>query len=56
MNATPGAARIFRGGSWNARPGIIFAAMRMGNLANLRERSLGFRLALAPQIIGVPAL
>jgi formylglycine-generating enzyme required for sulfatase activity len=50
VHSSPGAHRVFRGGSWNARPGIIFAAMRMGNLANLRERGLGFRLALAPQI------
>jgi formylglycine-generating enzyme required for sulfatase activity len=48
VHDAPGAHRVFRGGSWNARPSIIFAAMRMGNLANLRERGLGFRVALAP--------
>jgi formylglycine-generating enzyme required for sulfatase activity len=50
VNAPPGTARVFRGGGWSSRPHIVFAAMRMANMASLRERGLGFRLALAPQI------
>jgi formylglycine-generating enzyme required for sulfatase activity len=50
ITATGGPRRVFRGGSWNFRPGLLAAGNRMGNLPNLRERSLGFRLALASQI------
>jgi formylglycine-generating enzyme required for sulfatase activity len=50
VNAPPGTARVFRGGAWSYRPAIVFAAMRMANMANLRERGLGFRVALAPEI------
>jgi hypothetical protein len=51
VNAAPGTVRVFRGGGWNARPGVVVATMRQGNLASLRERGLGFRVALAPQLL-----
>jgi len=45
-----GALRVFRGGSWDSRPGIVNAASRMGNLPGQREISVGFRPALAPSL------
>jgi formylglycine-generating enzyme required for sulfatase activity len=50
ITATGGPRRVFRGGSWNFRPGLLAAAGRMGTLPGQREISLGFRLAFAPKI------
>jgi formylglycine-generating enzyme required for sulfatase activity len=45
-----GAGRVIRGGSWDARPGMLTASSRVWNLPGQRESSLGFRPALAPQV------
>ena len=37
--------RVHRGGSWGSFPGYVRAAARYGNSAELREYSLGFRVA-----------
>ncbi len=37
--------RVFRGGSWNARPSHVRAAIRSGDLPHLRYGHLGFRPA-----------
>ena len=41
-----GSDRVFRGGSWHSRPGVVRVAYRYGDSRDTRKNDLGFRLVL----------
>ena len=44
------AGRVIRGGSWHGAPHVVTAARLIWQQPSQRESSLGFRVALAPQL------